>query len=249
MEAFDDNEVQPFVHEDESEVSLHFDICSVQSRMRRADPFALALDYTRTMMACLLFCPRPATMLMIGLGGGSLPKYCYRTLAQADITVVEINRHVIAMRETFHVPRDDARFRVVHGDGAAFVHRPPRRYDVILVDGFTWEGQAESLCTPEFYEDCRAALSDGGVLVANLHADGEPCQRITERIAQAFDGELVVVTAAEGGNRVAFAGSARVISCPDAALRHRLNTLAACHRWTLRDSVERVFGAVARLGA
>ena len=35
-------------------------------------PFALELDYTRCMMAFLLFHPAPRRALMIGLGGGSL---------------------------------------------------------------------------------------------------------------------------------------------------------------------------------
>ena len=65
--------------------------------MRRADPCALDLDYTRTMMACLMLRPRPASMLMVGLGGGSLAKYWHRWLPAADVSVVEINPHVIAM--------------------------------------------------------------------------------------------------------------------------------------------------------
>ena len=73
----DPNVVRPFVYEDERTVSLHFDIAAIQSRMRRADPTALELDYTRTMMGFLLIEANPASLLMIGLGGGSLPTFCH----------------------------------------------------------------------------------------------------------------------------------------------------------------------------
>jgi hypothetical protein len=86
----DPDKVRPFVYADERTVALHFDISAIQSRMRRDDPYRLDLDYTRAMMGFLLFRPDPRSILAIGLGGGSLPKYCYRHLPSADITVVEI---------------------------------------------------------------------------------------------------------------------------------------------------------------
>ena len=53
-------------------------------------------------------------------GGGSLAKFCYRHLPDTCITVVEINPHVIALRDEFKVPPDDRRFRVVEADGVHF---------------------------------------------------------------------------------------------------------------------------------
>ena len=103
---------------------LYFDARGVQSTMLRRDPYALALGYTRTMMGFLLFQPFPRRISMIGLGGGSLAKYCYRHLPDTTITAVEINPDVIALRDQFHVPRDDERFRVVCADGAQYVSGP-----------------------------------------------------------------------------------------------------------------------------
>ena len=45
--------------------TLHVGGEAIQSAMRIDDPFALALDYTRCMMAFLLFHPRPRQALMI----------------------------------------------------------------------------------------------------------------------------------------------------------------------------------------
>src|SRR5690606_15673673 len=90
---------------------------AVQSSMSLLNPYALEFEYTRLMMGFLLFDPDPAHMLMIGLGGGSLPKFCHRYLPQTSIDVVEIDPDVIALRDAFHVPPDDARFRVIAADG------------------------------------------------------------------------------------------------------------------------------------
>jgi len=240
----DPDRVKPFVYEDAGTLSLHFDISAIQSRMRRDDPAALDLDYTRAMMGCLLFEPQPKSMLMIGLGGGSLPKYCRKHLPQADITVVEINPHVIAMRETFCVPPDDARFRVLCDDGAAFVATAPPRHDVILVDGFSYDGQPEALSTPAFYADCRAALAAGGVLVVNLHADGDACELLIDRIAGAFDGDAVAMSAADGGNRVVFACDERTMRRCRAEFRQRLAALDEVQRRTLRGCAERLARAL-----
>ena len=47
---------------------LHVGGEAIQSAMRLEEPYALELDYTRCMMAFLLFHPEPRRALMIGLG-------------------------------------------------------------------------------------------------------------------------------------------------------------------------------------
>src|SRR5262245_24128131 len=93
-----------FIAETSTTKSLHFSAHQIQSRMDLRKPFALSLEYTRTMMGFLLFEPAPESILMIGLGGGSLAKFCYRYLPACRIKVVEINPNVIALRREFLVP-------------------------------------------------------------------------------------------------------------------------------------------------
>src|SRR5438128_11851544 len=79
---------KPFIYQKKNSASLHFGICAVQSEMRVDSSDELVLGYTQTMMGFLLFNTDPESIAMIGLGGGSLPKYCYRYLPQASIVVV-----------------------------------------------------------------------------------------------------------------------------------------------------------------
>jgi spermidine synthase len=142
---------------------------------------------------------------MVGLGGGSLAKFCYKHLPEAHITVVEINPHVIALRESFLIPDDDARFQVVQMDAAHFVAQTEQTFDVVFVDGFDQHGMPEQLCSPQFYSDCHRVLNVGGVTVANLHRFSAYRDVYVDRIEAAFDGALWIVNAPGTTNCVVFA--------------------------------------------
>ena len=104
--------------------SLHIGSDTIQSSMRIARPNDLELAYTRSMMAFLLFNERPARLLMIGLGGGSLAKFVYHRMPQTATEVAEISPQVVAIaRRLFQVPAADERLTVRVCDGAEFVAR------------------------------------------------------------------------------------------------------------------------------
>ncbi len=185
--------VVPYVFELGGAKALHFSINEVQSRMLVDDPWALDLEYTRTMMGFLLFVPQPRRIAMIGLGGGSLAKFCHHHLPSAHIKVVEINPHVVDLRQVFHVPDDDERFSVILGDGAVMVQQEPDSCDVLLVDGFDPYGLPDELSSQHFYDGCRAMVSEGGLMVANLHRDHPGFDALVDRIRRSFDNAVLVV--------------------------------------------------------
>lgn len=209
----------PFVLQQDGTRSLHFTMGEVQSSMRVDRPDELQIDYTRTMMGFLLLHPRPRRIAMIGLGGGSLVKFCRRHLPGAHMTVVENNPGVIALRAQFGVPADGERLCVVEDDGAAFLRRLAAPVDVLLVDGFDHDGQPAQLCTQAFYDDCHRALAAGGVMAANLHADHPEHSLFTARIARSFNGNGMQVLAREQANCIVFAGHRRPVTLQ--ALRSR----------------------------
>lgn len=197
--------VKPYVYESLTTKALQFSISAIQSRMRLKDPYALDLEYTRTMMGFLLFHPEPRRIAMVGLGGGSLAKFCHRYLPAARIEVVEINPHVIALRDEFHVPPDGARFRVIRGDGAQFVRDRATRPDVLVLDGFDPDGLPPRLCSQHFYDDCHDMLGPDGVLVVNLHQGHRQYERHVDRLRRSFAGAILVVEDGEPSNSVVFA--------------------------------------------
>ena len=114
--------------------TLEFAPGDIQSEMRLSRPWALELAYSRAMMCFALFVPRPRHIVMVGLGGGSLAKFCHRVFPATRITVIELRADVIALRGQFCVPPDDARFQVVHADAVDWLAAHPASADVVVLD-------------------------------------------------------------------------------------------------------------------
>lgn len=196
---------EPFLYEDHEVLSLHFSAASVQSSMRKSAPVDLELSYTRTMMAFTLFQPEPQDVIAIGLGGGSLPKYCYHHFTGCNIRAVEINEKVIAFRDEFKLPQDCERFSIIHADGAKYLAGRWQSADVILVDAFTEKGMPDAFKAQRFYEQCYMALRPGGVLVINFWGT-ELRQGVSmSRLRDAFNNQVMKVRAPDCNNDIVFA--------------------------------------------
>lgn len=230
----------PFIYEENTTLSMHFDMSSMQSVMRKHDPEYLVLGYTRTIMGFLFFQPHPERIAMIGLGGGSLAKYCVKHLPGAHFTAVEINPSVIALRDKFRIPADNAMFRVLHANGADYVADPSEKVDVLLLDGFSEEGHPPSLCSAGFYDHCYAKLSDGGVMAVNLLVRDLESSTYISRIRDSFDGKVVMVDAEESANKIAFACKGSDFPITEASLRERIRTLGPGHPIPLHNTAQKI---------
>ena len=192
---------------------LHFGSDWVQGAMRIARPYALELEYTREMMAGLILRDGatadshwPRRVLLIGLGAGSLTKFLYRYRPNTKITVVEIEPSVVAAaRFHFKLPDEDKRFHVEIADGADFIQKTKSEYDLILVDGFDEDARAGVLDTLPFYLNCKAKLSQQGLVVCNLLTRSKDYQASVDRLAEAFDGRAMAFPSCDSGNAIGVA--------------------------------------------
>jgi spermidine synthase len=198
----------PVVSEEAGVLTLHFQSEYVQSQMLLNDPDKLALSYSRSMMAFEIFKPSPQKIAMLGLGGGSIAKWCYRHHPNSQLTVVEINPHVIALRTRFLIPEDDYRFRIVCEDGTKFVANISSEVDVLLVDAFGIDSVPPELCSQRFYDDCHQALTPSGLMVVNVCGDNH--EEILARIRGSFSGK-VLLSPDNDGNTVVFASKGELL--------------------------------------
>lgn len=232
---------KPIVVETEHLVSLCFDGRGLQSTMLRAAPDALALGYTRMMMGFLLFQPEPARVGLIGLGGGSLVKYCYRNLPNTQLTAIEINPEVIALRDRFHIPSDDARLTIVCADAAQHLSATEHAYDALLLDGFNADGAPSELCSAAFYDTCRARLNAGGVLVVNLLGDDPRLSDCLTRLRETFGPSVALAPADDSaGNLIAFAWQSDASLPPLEALIERADRYRGLHGIDLIETAARI---------
>lgn len=235
---------------------LHFGSEWVQGAMRIRRPVDLELAYTREMMAGLLMHEGwnagpawPARILLVGLGAGSLTKFCYWKLPHAQVTVVEINPAVWAMaRQYFKLPPDDARLHVEIADGVEFMRQDKGIYDYILVDGYDKNAKVGLLDSEPFYQSCRERLSERGILSANMFGRSRKYEPSLKRLGNAFEQRAMAFPSCDSGNVVAFAAKGDPIETNIADLRTRATALKAATGLDLRPTVTRLEQANTLLG-
>jgi spermidine synthase len=237
---------KPYVSQRGAILSLHFNEDSTQSEMNMDAPDELVLAYTRAMMSFLLLQPSPQRIAMIGLGGGSMAKYCYRYLPHSDITVVEIDADVIALRDDFLMPPDDARLRVLLADGAEWIRETETKPEILVVDGFDAQGLPEPLSSQDFYDACHAALSEQGILVVNLWSGYPNYDEYVARIRNSFEDRVLIVDAEDKVNKIVLAMKDEVFPPTAATLRHHAKLLAQRHTLNFQAKVNRLIQALSR---
>ncbi len=134
------------------------------------EPERLVFNYTRMSFAGLLLTPEPESILVAGLGGGSIPMTFGDLFPDALIDVVEIDPAVVSVAREFFLFEETANMHVHVNDARVFIKRAVlegRKYDYIMLDAFTGDYIPEHLLTREFLEEVKQILNPDGVLVAN----------------------------------------------------------------------------------
>ncbi len=204
-QLLDESYPKPFVIDDGKSRFLYFNVRLMQSEMSLKAPNDLAIRYTQKMMAFLLFQPHPKRIVLIGLGGGSLIKFCYQRMPGTQLTAVELDPAVIAFRDTFLMPPDDERLQVLEADGAEFLENTTKGIDALLVDAFDKTGFAPSLANREFFDNAYAKLSGNGVLVINLAGEKETYAGLIGEAMHVFDDQVIVISVPDDGNHILYA--------------------------------------------
>ena len=201
----DESYPKPFVIDDGKSRFLYFNVRLMQSEMSLKTPNDLMLRYTQKMMAFLLFHPRPKRIVLIGLGGGSLVKFCHHRLPGTQMTAVELNPEVISWRDTFLLPPDGPRLQILEADGADYLEKTEKGIDALLVDAFDKTGFAPSLANRDFFENAYAKLAGNGVLVINLAGEKDSYTGLIGEAMHVFDDQVIVISVPDDGNHVLYA--------------------------------------------
>jgi spermidine synthase len=141
-----------------------------QSCVDHSDPDRLVFEYAHMMLGALYLQPDPRSILIIGLGGGTLPHTFEKLLPQADIDVVEIDPAVLRVAQTYFSFQADAHVHVIIEDGRAYVRRMLRgskRYQLIMLDAYDQQYIPEHMLTREFLTEVRSLLTPDGIVAAN----------------------------------------------------------------------------------
>lgn len=133
-------------------------------------PERIVMNYPQMMLAALFVKPQPQSVLIIGLGGGTIPRALSTFVPHARIDVIEIDPAVIRVAKQYFGFKESTNIKTIALDGRVYVKqalREKRKYDMVMLDAFDHEYIPEHLLTKDFLEEVRNLLAPGGVLVAN----------------------------------------------------------------------------------
>lgn len=208
-----------------------------QSCLSLTDPNALVLNYVKMLLGALYLQPTPKNILVIGLGGGTLPTALRTIYPDVPIDCVEIDQAVVKVAKEFFGFTPGEHTHVFVEDGRVFVKhavRQRRSYDLIFLDAFDNISVPEHMTTREFLLEVKALMPPQGVLATNTFALGRLHASESATYADVFGTYFNLIS----GNRVILAKKdglpARDSIIQGAEqLESRLNLFATGKAWLL----------------
>ncbi len=131
---------------------------------------SVAVDaaYTRDVWDAMIPAVRPANVLILGLGGGTIATLMTQRWGPVPITGVERDPAVAWLAQHEFGLHALPNVRVAVEDAFAYVARCQDRFDVICVDLYTAGRMAHGVLAPAFLEGIAHLLAVGGVATFNL---------------------------------------------------------------------------------
>ncbi len=147
------------------------------------------------------------TMLMIGLGAGTVPKLYTQTYGEeVAIDGVEIDPGIIDVGHKFF-DMNEPNLKAFAEDGRLFVRKVDTKYDVIGVDAYRPPYIPFQLTTVEFFKELSDQMSADGVVA--LNAGGGPNRdfRLVTALSQTMRAvfpSVIVIKPADSGNNLIY---------------------------------------------
>ena len=149
-------------------------------------PYRHYLEYTALLSLSAAYVEDPREILVIGLAGGTVPRYLHRHYPQAAITCVDFDEAIPGVAERYFDFHQDDRMRVVVDDGRVFLQQNHTNYDLIILDAFDGANVPFHLYTVEFLSLAKSRLRSGGFFAANTPGAEQVAARFRATFRQVF---------------------------------------------------------------
>jgi spermidine synthase len=152
------------------------------------DPLRHVYGYTALMMLSLGYVDQPRDVLMVGLGGGTMPRWLRAHYPEARIVNVEFDPEVVRIAKEYFDFVPDENMEVVIKDARRWLRTTDQRFDLILLDAFHGGYIPFHLTTREFLIMVREHLKPGGAVCANTWVSQSLAERESATYQAVFDG-------------------------------------------------------------
>jgi len=138
------------------------------TQMSLKDPHGRGLPYSDYVDIAFLINPDIKSVLVIGLGGGTIPKRFVRDYPQVKVDAVEIDPDVIKIAARYFDVHPGPRLTIHESDGRRFLRNSKQNWDLIVLDAYYADTVPFFLTTREFFKLVRDHLTPNGMLVNNV---------------------------------------------------------------------------------
>ena len=175
-----------------------------QSSINKESPFKLQTKYTRDMAKVFdYYRDIPETILVLGLGAGTIPSYLYHRFPKTKIYVVEILPELKEIAsDYFSMPKNE-RLEIVIGDAYDYVMETQIQFDLIFMDVFSKNAIPKKFCTEEFYTGLKQLISADGYVAFNTWIDPSSYSNYIRKLENTF-GTVIEESVPISGNHIAF---------------------------------------------
>jgi spermidine synthase len=155
-----------------------------QTIAKPGDPTYLGFAYTRVAFIGLALSEDPRRIMIVGLGGGTMPMFLRHYYPSATIDVVDIDPDVVHVAKEYFGFREDASLRAHVGDGRKFVESVKEPYDVVFLDAFGTRNVPPHLTTVEFMRAVKRSVKTAGVVIGNIW--GRPANPLYDSMVRTY---------------------------------------------------------------
>lgn len=201
--------------------SLHFDSIEKQSCMSLEDPKSLVLTYTQSMMAGLLMNPDPGSVLCVGLGGGSIPRFLQHYFPRCRQDIIDIREKVVELAQSFFLLENSPNLTFLIDDASTLLQSGRLgTYDLILVDAYDQHGISGSVIDIDFISASKAHLKRTGMFVINLWSEPKSVFKTAmDNLSECFPGRVLTLPVSDRTNRIVLCLAEGVPQFPLKALK------------------------------
>ena len=176
---------------------------AAQSIVKVGDPDQIECEYVKVMPVALTLVKEPKRVLIVGLGGGSLPRLLRKHYPGMTIDVVDIDPDVVEVAKKYFGFREDAAMHVYVEDGRRFIEKCKQPYDIIFLDAYGPDNIPYDLATKEFLLAVRRAAGPKGVVAGNVWSQSSNSlhDAMLRTYQEVFD-DLYVINVKDRGNEI-----------------------------------------------
>jgi spermidine synthase len=147
-----------------------------ESQVNLRSPHILRFSYLQHMFTSYLFQQQQSSVMVVGLGGGSMIHFLQKYDPRVSIEAVEIDPVVVELAERYFAVRPKENVRLVVADAFDHLKKTKKKYDTIYMDAFLKPsastddtGVPLNLRTEAFYKELQALLTAEGSVVFNIN--------------------------------------------------------------------------------